>query len=320
MSAQTLPVAVHRWFADKEGWAYHTTLRDHVAPLIDAMDSELKARGEGVFSKAWPYGWLLGERVLDRQCLNEDAAKRAATIIRVTMLTQEPSEREKGLVLAALRRVPLPSVKGPSDKLVLSFEPPPTLPAWSRAEAASGGFWSRLFSSGPRRSAPPPMAPLELARRLEGYWKYHLDAGSFDELRPMLAESWRGVTAAGRIVRRADFSGPGRIPPTDFPALLPDRGKAEVILQNNVLVVAGEALLRDQRVRSVHVYALRVERETWEMIAATVTPLAVEAVAALPAAHPVSPGPILTAGLAEEGRRPVDRWGQPERGPGEPRG
>jgi hypothetical protein len=285
MSAQSLPVAVHRWFTDKEGWAYHSSLRDHLPALIGAVDRELKASGEGVFVKQWPHGWLIGERSLDRQCLNEDATRRAPTIIRMAHVRQEPTEREKGQVLGALRKLALPTVKGPSDALLLTFEPTPTLPVWPRQDGGSRGFWSRLFSPG-AQDERPPMSGLELARQLESYWRYVLDCGTPQEIYALLAENWRGVTAGGRLVRRSDLGGPGRIRASEFPALGLGRERIDAILDRGTLVVAGEARVNDSHARCVHVYALRPDRGTWEMITATATPLLVEAVPVSPAAAP----------------------------------
>jgi hypothetical protein len=299
MPEQMLAVAIHRWFADREDWAYHTSLRDHLPALIDAVDRELKARGEGAFVTPWPYGWLVGERLLDRDCLNVDAAKRLPTVFRVAYLPQEPTERDKASVLAALRQLALPNRPGPGEALLVSFEAPPTLPEWPRARAASGGFLGRMFSAVGQPAEPDPMTGPELARRLEGYWRFHLEAGSAHELFPLLAEKWRGVTAAGRVVRRSDFTGMGRARPAEFPALLPGRDRVEVLLDGGLLVVTGEPLLRDQPVQCVHVYALRRELGKWEMITATVTPLALEAVAvpvssaAWPPARPASPAAYL---------------------------
>src|SRR5438876_1003681 len=116
-NVESWPVAVHRWYADLEGWAYHARLSEHLPALIDAIDGELKGRAGAAFSKPWPLGWLVGENVADPDCPNPNAVRRDPTIFRVVALGQQPTPAERDRLLLALRRLPLPAARGPRPDL-----------------------------------------------------------------------------------------------------------------------------------------------------------------------------------------------------------
>lgn len=273
-----VPVAVHRWFLDNEGWAYHTSLRDQMEGLIGALDRDLKATSEGEFVRQWTGGWLIGERRPDSACINVDAAKRLPTIFRVAVVTGALGEREKAALLAELRALPLPDRKGAQEGLVIHLRPPPAPPAVAPGGApARKGFFASLFG-GPPAERPQDRPPRPAAVELEAYWAFLIQSGTRHEVESFVSTGWRGVTASGRMLARRDLGGAEAGALGEVPAIDLNSVGAEAHWCGNDLIVSGLASQGGRTVRCLHVYACHLEPNRWEMIVSTTTPVTAELV------------------------------------------
>ena len=127
-SASKAPVAVHMWFADGEGWAYHPNFAGHVEEVVDALNDVLKSSQVREFAVAFRGRYLVGERVEDVDCRDPKAARRRPFIVRAALLKEAPSAEFAGLVRERLREI-TPATRGSSELLKVSLKPPaPPLP------------------------------------------------------------------------------------------------------------------------------------------------------------------------------------------------
>lgn len=111
-------VAVHRWFAGGEGWAMHPELAQRLNDVTDAVAPALRSPS-GEFVVPALGGFLVGEKLDDSECLDLKARDRHPTIVRMTLLTHQPSSSLRQDVLAKLGRLPIPTRAGADARLVL---------------------------------------------------------------------------------------------------------------------------------------------------------------------------------------------------------
>jgi len=110
--SEKVPVAVHRWFADGEGWAHDPSLAaSSILELMQVFDRELKGFGEEQFAAAALDGWVIGERRCDPDTEDPLAKHRSPTVFRVAFLNDKPSDQHEALLRKRLAHV-LPTVRG----------------------------------------------------------------------------------------------------------------------------------------------------------------------------------------------------------------
>jgi hypothetical protein len=120
-------VAVHRWFAQGEGWAYHPWYTPHLRQLITAVQTELENRrnleqydGYRECEIEALGGVLFVVHQRDDHCLNETAAKDYPTILRVVFLSNGLlTLEERDRVRQELLRCD-PACPGPDPQLRIS--------------------------------------------------------------------------------------------------------------------------------------------------------------------------------------------------------
>jgi hypothetical protein len=115
-------VAVHRWFARGEDWAVHPQLADQLPEIVSLLDDRLKAREMGPFRLALQGGEVLGEMQDDPHCLDSRAQARRPLIIRLAQVPGQLRPQQRESFLSALRGVPLPSMPGVDQGLIVSTE------------------------------------------------------------------------------------------------------------------------------------------------------------------------------------------------------
>ena len=85
-----VPVAVHMWFADGAGWAYHPDISDNVleeiirtvTPILYASESESRV------TRKCPAGLLVVEKLPQENCDDASAVERSPHVLRVAVLNQ----------------------------------------------------------------------------------------------------------------------------------------------------------------------------------------------------------------------------------------
>ncbi|MCS6850414.1 MAG: hypothetical protein NZ700_04510 [Gemmataceae bacterium] len=121
-------VAIHRWFADGEGWAYHPWFRERLDALLAAVKPELDRRSDlrmddradRVFVQEAMGGFLLGQMEHDRNCSDPKARGRAPTILRVVFLSNKPNEDEIQAIVPHLMGLSTDRV-GPDEALKITI-------------------------------------------------------------------------------------------------------------------------------------------------------------------------------------------------------
>jgi hypothetical protein len=124
-------VAVHRWFAGGEDWAYHPWFERHTAALLRSLDARLKSGERGAFEVDALGGVLVGETLPDPDCPDPKARERAPTVLRVAFVPRRLRDDERPALLVALREVSPPTRPGPDPSLLLpggTVPPPLALP------------------------------------------------------------------------------------------------------------------------------------------------------------------------------------------------
>src|SRR5690349_9722551 len=82
-----IPVVVHRWFADGEGWAYHPNLKNTWSDMAGDVDKYLKSRSlSEEFVVPHRNGDLIGEKIADEDCLDPKAVNRRPFILRMAFV------------------------------------------------------------------------------------------------------------------------------------------------------------------------------------------------------------------------------------------
>ncbi len=124
------PVAIHRWFADGEGWAYHPWYESQKHELLATLKDTLDCRGNPessdsrrTFSYKAMGGILFGEQIRDLTCPDVEAAGRFPTILRAVFLRSEPLQKDKDLIAKRLARLQAER-PGPDSKLKIELDEP----------------------------------------------------------------------------------------------------------------------------------------------------------------------------------------------------
>lgn len=144
-----VPVAIHMWFADGAGWAYHPDLNDEVLETIiravtpDLYSSETEA-GALRFSEA---GMLVVKKSRQAECKDPRAQERNPHLLRVAFFSPLAWDRCARLngsdedhfcrgISAQLAKLVLPLKRGPSDdlKIWVAAETPQSLPMLAAAD------------------------------------------------------------------------------------------------------------------------------------------------------------------------------------------
>ncbi len=127
-----VPVAVHMWFADGAGWAYHPAISDNVleevirtvTPVLYSSESESRVTGK------CPAGLLVVEKLPQENCDDPSAIARSPHVVRVAVLNQPvwdecftPEEAENDRLCDDLfrqfGRISYPTKRGPCESLVV---------------------------------------------------------------------------------------------------------------------------------------------------------------------------------------------------------
>lgn len=114
-----VPVIVHRWFRNGDGWSYHPTLEKEFAGILMALSSILKpAAPMGEFEIPFRKGKLVGHKSEDRECLDPKAQKRNPFILKAAYLDQEQKHQiDPEAVQTELEKLTLPDTQGRNGKL-----------------------------------------------------------------------------------------------------------------------------------------------------------------------------------------------------------
>src|SRR5262245_3931335 len=88
-----VPVAVHMWFVDGAGWAYHPNLKP--TAVLGAVNEYLQSgtSQERVYVR-FSGGILVGEKLPDENCKDPKAVNRSPFILRFGYLNQDASDQE----------------------------------------------------------------------------------------------------------------------------------------------------------------------------------------------------------------------------------
>lgn len=127
-----IPVAVHMWFADGAGWAYHPDISDDileeiirtVTPVL--YSSESKSR----VTRKCPAGLLVVEKLPQENCDDASAVERSPHVLRVAVLNQPvweacypPEQAENDRLcddlLRQFSRLSYPTKRGRCESLVV---------------------------------------------------------------------------------------------------------------------------------------------------------------------------------------------------------
>jgi hypothetical protein len=122
-------VAIHRWFAQGEGWAYHPWYDQRIAELLAALKPVLDRRKElercgGSQPSYIPAmgGTLFVIHERDDKCPDQAALHRYPTILRAVYLLQKPTTKhEEKSIQQQLKAVPAVDYPGPDERLLLSL-------------------------------------------------------------------------------------------------------------------------------------------------------------------------------------------------------
>lgn len=121
-----LPILVHRWFLNGEGWAYHPSLESSLLDLVKDAESLLKHPKDGFFQVKVGIGWLVGDTFSDVDCPNRQAAGRNPFVFRAVLI--RASTLTENLANALYRRlcnVRLPVSEGENDALCIKLDDRP---------------------------------------------------------------------------------------------------------------------------------------------------------------------------------------------------
>ncbi|MFW6118701.1 MAG: hypothetical protein ACOC7S_00035 [Planctomycetota bacterium] len=119
------PVAVHRWFSNGEGWAYHPSFAEHLGLLRELVQEELQSRSslrQG--ERRLRYEPFMGKTLMivhevDKECTDSKARRRRPTVLRAMLLDYQPDEAEARSLAERLLRLQ-PESPGPDGSLALS--------------------------------------------------------------------------------------------------------------------------------------------------------------------------------------------------------
>jgi hypothetical protein len=159
MPEETALVAVHRWFAKGEGWAYHPDLGDKLQLAIGEVADHLKSsKINDQFVLSSGRGTLVGEKFPDDECNNPRALNRHPFILRLAFLNERSPDKDTiKVVRERLTQLALPTEQGESDDLAISLLPDDPLtidspPEEARSHGAgrgnSGKSTARTVSAG----------------------------------------------------------------------------------------------------------------------------------------------------------------------------
>lgn len=134
-----ISVLIHRWFSDHgEGWAYHSMVKTQFPIIRDA----LRGQASGVRGRIGPVElpalglFLAGFRDTDPDRFADEFG-RPLVVLRVAVLTHEPSQTEFDEIESRLRACQLPRKPGACDSLQIEevprIHPPVSLPPGSDA-------------------------------------------------------------------------------------------------------------------------------------------------------------------------------------------
>ena len=135
-----VPVAVHMWFADGAGWAFHPDISDEVLEeIIRTVSPVLYSTGsETGAARVCKAGLLVFDKIPQDVCADPSAAERSPQILRVAMLsestwdacsTKEESDQERlcAEICRQLSKLSSPSKRGRCEPLLV----------WASAQVAS---------------------------------------------------------------------------------------------------------------------------------------------------------------------------------------
>lgn len=121
-------VAIHRWFADGEGWAYHPWYESRQFELLAVLQPELDHRREleergrhRSFTYYAMGGVLVGDQMSDPDCKDDRAVDRNPTILRALFLDDVPSPSLRRAIIEKLVQLDAQQV-GPDDNLKVTLE------------------------------------------------------------------------------------------------------------------------------------------------------------------------------------------------------
>ena len=120
-----ISLAIHMWFADGEGWAFHPDVKRHLPIFLKAVDRFLKSgKDKQRFVVSLNGATLIGAKFPDEACRDPKAANRSPYVLLLGYLegprTNAPTIDQ---IHQQLSRVRLPDGPGESESMVVDLTP-----------------------------------------------------------------------------------------------------------------------------------------------------------------------------------------------------
>ena len=118
-SVEPYPIAVHRWFADGEGWAWSAgqELRDLSTRFAQVLHSRPECEQSGLLDGGPP--WWFYHHAPDAEPADSKARGRNPSILRAVALPSRPRTEYRAELVKRLVNIPLPDKPGESSQLYL---------------------------------------------------------------------------------------------------------------------------------------------------------------------------------------------------------
>jgi hypothetical protein len=118
-SVERYPIAVHRWFADGEGWAWSAgqELRDLSTRFAQVLHSRPECEQSGLLDGGPP--WWFYHHAPDAEPADSKARGRNPSILRAVALPSRPRTEYRAELVKRLVNIPLPDKPGESSQLYL---------------------------------------------------------------------------------------------------------------------------------------------------------------------------------------------------------
>ena len=133
-----VPVAVHMWFADGAGWAFHPDIGDEVLEeIIRTVSPVLYSTASEMGARVCKAGLLVFDKIRQDACADPSAAERCPQMLRVALLsesswdacsTKEESDQKRLCeeLCGQLNKLPSPAKRGRCESLLV----------WANAQVA----------------------------------------------------------------------------------------------------------------------------------------------------------------------------------------
>ena len=150
MEQLSVPVVIHKWFSDGDGWAWHPAWNEQRKWALEAVGKYLKASDaiSEEFVAEYGHVTLVGVRTPDHNCLDPKAVYRKPFILRIGLVPKKGADSATiQFVREQLKALDPPSKRGENGGLEILFFPPET-PVTVPCEVVSDSLAPRKVESG----------------------------------------------------------------------------------------------------------------------------------------------------------------------------